>query len=220
MDYLGLISNVVGILGACYGIFSFFYYRKIKFYMFVSKFFKFTKTTEITLSYRYIGESDINFNSIKELLKKENYAVMNANTNNIIINMNDFIIQFKKDDFPTDEYGENSFVRMTLTRTYYKQAKKAIDEFINICEDFNKRNLNNEGTYNLKIIYNNIKNPYLSASTHRIKEEDIKTMILHVDTAFLIDDLNEEVIINKNSLSYTSKSSKNIYKIANDFMIV
>lgn len=45
-------------------------------------------------------------------------------------------------------------------------------------------------------------------------------MILHVDTAFLIDDLNEEVIINKNSLSYTSKSSKNIYKIANDFMIV
>lgn len=220
MDYLGLISNVVGVLGACYGIFSFFYYRKIKFYMFVSKFFKFTKTTEITLSYRYIGESDINFNSIKELLKKENYAVMNANTNNIIINMNDFIIQFKKDDFPTDEYGENSFVRMTLTRTYYKQAKKAIDEFINICEDFNKRNLNNEGTYNLKIIYNNIKNPYLSASTHRIKEEDIKTMILHVDTAFLIDDLNEEVIINKNSLSYTSKSSKNIYKIANDFMIV
>lgn len=220
MDYLGLISNVVGVLGACYGIFSFFYYRKIKFYMFVSKFFKFTKTTEITLSYRYIGESDINFNGIKELLKKENYAVMNANTNNIIINMNDFIIQFKKDDFPTDEYGENSFVRMTLTRTYYKQAKKAIDEFINICEDFNKRNLNNEGTYNLKIIYNNIKNPYLSASTHRIKEEDIKNMILHVDTAFLIDDLNEEVIINKNSLSYTSKSSKNIYKIANDFMIV
>ncbi|UOC12380.1 hypothetical protein [Staphylococcus agnetis] len=220
MDYLGLISNVVGVLGACYGIFSFFYYRKIKFYMFVSKFFKFTKTTEITLSYRYIGKSDINFNSIKELLKKENYTVMNANTNNIIINMNDFIIQFKKDDFPTDEYGENSFVRMTLTRTYYKQAKKAIDEFINICEDFNKRNLNNEGTYNLKIIYNNIKNPYLSASTHRIKEEDIKTMILHVDTAFLIDDLNEEVIINKNSLSYTSKSSKNIYKIANDFMIV
>lgn len=220
MDYLGLINNVVGVLGACYGIFSFFYYRKIKFYMFVSKFFKFTKTTEITLSYRYIGESDINFNSIKELLKKENYAVMNANTNNIIINMNDFIIQFKKDDFPTDEYGENSFVRMTLTRTYYKQAKKAIDEFINICEDFNKRNLNNEGTYNLKIIYNNIKNPYLSASTHRIKEEDIKTMILNVDTAFLIDDLNEEVIINKNSLSYTSKSSKNIYKIANDFMIV
>lgn len=220
MDYLGLISNVVGVLGACYGVFSFFYYRKIKFYMFVSKFFKFTKTTEITLIYRYIGESDITFNGIKEYLKKENYVVMNANTNNIIINMNDFIIQFKKDDFPTDEYGENSFIRMTLTRTYYKQAKKAIDEFINICEDFNKRNLNNEGTYNLKIIYNNIKNPYLSASTHRIKEEDIKNMILHVDTAFLIDDLNEEVIINKNSLSYTSKSSKNIYKIANDFMIV
>lgn len=37
-------------------------------------------------------------------------------------------------------------------------------------------------------------------------------MILHVDTAFLIDDLNEEVIINKNSLSYTSKSSKKYIK--------
>lgn len=191
--------------------------------MFISKIFKFTKTTEINLSYRYSGKENITFKNIKELLKRENYTVMNANTNNIIINMNDFIIQFKKDDFPTEEYGENSFISMTLTRTYYKQAKKAIDKFISICDNYNSLNhlnSNDMGIYNLKINYNNVKNPYLSASTHRITEENIKSMILCVDTSFLVDDLNEEVIINKNSLSYTSKSSKNIYKIANDFMII
>ncbi len=45
-------------------------------------------------------------------------------------------------------------------------------------------------------------------------------MILYVDASFLVDGLNEEVVINKKSLSYSSKSSKNIYKIANDFMII
>ncbi|HDG8485710.1 TPA: hypothetical protein PBS59_000484 [Staphylococcus aureus] len=220
MDYLGLISNMLGIGGAVYGIGSFLYYRKIKFYMFISKIFKFNKTTEITLKYRCISESNITLKNIKEILKKESYTVMNANTNNIIINMNDFIIQFKKDDFPTDEYGENAFISMTLTRTYYKQAKKAIDKFMNICEDFNTINLKDKGIYTLKVFYNNIKNPYLSTSTHRIKEENIKKMILYVDASFLVDGLNEEVVINKKSLSYSSKSSKNIYKIANDFMII
>ncbi|HIH7665924.1 TPA: hypothetical protein ACYSTD_002527, partial [Staphylococcus aureus] len=102
----------------------------------------------------------------------------------------------------------------------YKQAKKAIDKFMNICEDFNTVNLEDKGTYTLKVFYNNIKNPYLSTSTHRIKEENIKNMILYVDASFLVDGLNEEVVINKKSLSYSSKSSKNIYKIANDFMII
>ncbi|HCZ7226521.1 TPA: hypothetical protein O3837_002376 [Staphylococcus aureus] len=212
MDYLGLISNMLGIGGAVYGIGSFLYYRKIKFYMFISKIFKFNKTTEITLNYRCISESNITLKNIKEILKKESYTVMNANTNNIIINMNDFIIQFKKDDFPTDEYGENAFISMTLTRTYYKQAKKAIDKFMNICEDFNTVNLEDKGTYTLKVFYNNIKNPYLSTSTHRIKEENIKNMILYVN---LIEFYNEW---NNKKIKFKKKTEKRINKNRNSFL--
>lgn len=220
MNYLSNIDTILGILGIMYGIFSFFYFRKIKFYMFVSRIFKFNKTTEISVSYRFINSENITLKTIQNIFQDEKFSVMNGNTNNIIINMNDFIVQFHKDDFPVEEYGENGFIRMTLTRTYYKQAKKSIDKFINICEKYQKNRFLNDGTYNLKINYNNVKNPYLSASAHRIKEENIKNLILNVDTKFLIDDLNEEVIINKNSLSYTSRSSKNIYKIASDFMII
>lgn len=220
MDVLSNIDTILGILGVLFGIFSFLYYRKLKFYMFVSKIFKFNKTTEITVNNRFSIQNKITLKSVQGLLKDENFTIMNANDNNLIINMNDFIVEFKKDDFPVEDYGENAIIKMTMTRTYYKQAKNSIDKFLNLCEDFHGKYSINSSIYNLKINYNNVKNPYLSSSAHRINEENIKNLIMKVSTAFLVDDLNEEVLINKNSLSYSSKSSKNIYKIANDFMIV
>lgn len=220
MDILSNIDTIFGVLGVVFGVFSFLYYRKIKFYMFVSKIFKFHKTTEITVSNKFSTENKITLKSIRSLLKSENFTIMNANDNNIIINMNDFIVEFKKDDFPIEDYGENSIIKMTMTRTYYRQARNSIDKFINLCECFHDDNAIENSIYNLKINYHNIKNPYLSFSAHRINEKNIKNLIMKVDTAFLVDGLNEEVFINKESLSYSSKSSKNIYKIANDFMII
>ncbi|MDW4477314.1 MAG: hypothetical protein ACTIJD_11735 [Staphylococcus saprophyticus] len=220
MVFLSNLDVIIGICGFLYGIFTFFYYKKIKFYMFISRIFKFNKTIEINMSYQFVAMEDIKLNDLKGILKDEKYKIMNANNNNIILNMNDFIIQFKKDDFPPEEYNNNAVISMAITKTYYKQAKQSIDRFINLCENYQEKKLSNKGLYNLTINYSNVKNPYLSASAHRIDEENIKNLIIKVDTSFLVNDLNENVIINKDKLSYTSKSSKNIYKIAREFMII
>ncbi|WRM95380.1 hypothetical protein UM772_06935 [Staphylococcus aureus] len=65
----------------------------------------------------------------------------------------------------------------------------------------------------MKVFYNNIKNPYLSTSTHRIKEENIKNMILYVDASFLVDGLNEEVVINKKVYLIQAKVQKTYIKL-------
>lgn len=220
MDFLSNMDVIFGLLGTLFGVLSFFYYRKIRFYMFVSKILKFNKTTKINVKYLFTTPKTLDLKSIKKSLGNDKFKIMNGNKNNVILEMDDFIIHFHKDDFPEDDFGNNASITMNVTKTYYKQAKKSIDKFISICECFESNMEMSDKKFNLSIDYTSVKNPYLSPSVHRIDEEYIKNLILKVNTSFLINDLDEEVIITKNKLSYTTKNSKNLYQIANEFMVI
>ncbi|WP_373446085.1 hypothetical protein [Salinicoccus bachuensis] len=222
MELIGYISSVFGILGTAYGLFQHFYHNQIKFYFFITKLFNRKKAVKFSvLSRATIDELDI-----KSLAKsvRDNYTEskkVNSSNNSITINMGDFIASINFDDFPADEFGENFSIECFVTTTNYKNAINTVDDYIDFCK-FIKNKLNIDSfMYTLTIDYSKVKNPYLSADIGALKSGYIKKLLCVIDTNFISENnINDEVIISKNKLNFTSKNDIQVYKVAEKFMIV
>lgn len=222
MELYNLIASSIGILGAVYGIYVHLYHNQIKFYFFVTKLFNRKKAVKFSVFSKATIE-ELDTKSLAKVIR-DNYndsQKLSSSDNSLTLNMGDFIASIKFDDFPIEDFGENFSVECFVTTTSYKNATKTIDDFLDFCK-FIKEELSIESwDYTLIIDYSKVKNPYLSSDIGAIKEGYIKKLLCVIDTNFISgNNINDEVTISKNKLSFTSKNELQIYKVAEKFMIV
>lgn len=226
-DIYDLIDGYLAIALFAWSILQFFYYNKLKVYIFISKFFRKWRDTEweLTFSCNIDKNTDL-FKKVEEVIK-EMYKVkkikkeMNL-SNSKIYSLENFLFKVSYDDF--DKNVKEIFIEIPKLKTTYSHAKELLDEIDTLFKKISTKLKSDEEVYTINIRFKNTKNPFLGFMIQRLGKESIKSFMCEIDVNNFMgnssDFYNQKATIYKNYLNITQRSFVDLKEIASSLLLL
>ncbi|MGH2078775.1 hypothetical protein [Aerococcus urinaeequi] len=217
--YLGDLLNVVGFFGLIITILNWFYTHKIKFYVVINKLFSINKTVRFDLVILSTNKS----NKINEIL--ENFRLKTSHSLKMISKSKNKI-DFSYEDLRVSiEYNSRSFdefdtiVSIESPKATYNESLKRIKSIGKIISLLEKEELLTNVNFQFKTYFNK-NNPFVGQTLSNVKIGEIKRfmMILSFSDEGKFSDIDNDIQINLNEISYVDNEYVNIVEVA-DFVL-
>ncbi|WP_407140894.1 hypothetical protein [Marinilactibacillus psychrotolerans] len=221
MDILENILTITGIVGLIYGIGSWFYYHKIKFYLFVNKLMSSRREIQFDLTTSFRKIDTLDFKEIENILKDEGYILKKQQNlkNSKIYNLGTFLLEVKQMD-AIDEGDQNVIIGVINAAVTYRTALKVITDYKKVTElIFETENINmRESQSSLTLKYGK-SNPFMGRNLASLDKKSIKNFSCQVSFNEIIgnDDPTVEgkdIFIYKESINYTTNNLDNLVNVA------
>lgn len=215
------IMTISGILGLLYGIGSWLYFHKIKFYLFVNKMMSSKREIQFDLTTSFKKIDILNFKRIEEHLKDEGYKLRKQQNlkNSKIYNLGSFLLEVKQVDL-IDEDDKNVTIGVINAAITYKSALKVISDYKKIIEFIfeNEKIIPKESQSSLKLKYGK-SNPFMGRNLANFDKKAIKNFSCQVSFNEIIssDDPTfdgTDIFIYKESVNYTTNNLNDLVNVA------
>lgn len=215
------IMTISGILGLLYGIGSWLYFHKIKFYLFVNKMMSSKREIQFDLTTSFKKIDILNFKRIEEHLKYEGYKLRKQQNlkNSKIYNLGSFLLEVKQVDL-IDEDDKNVTIGVINAAITYKSALKVISDYKKIIEFIfeNEKIIPKESQSSLKLKYGK-SNPFMGRNLANFDKKAIKNFSCQVSFNEIIssDDPTfdgTDIFIYKESVNYTTNNLNDLVNVA------
>lgn len=214
------LQNVFGIIipaiGYIIGIFSFFYYNKLRFFIFINRIFKRKKDVNFNIIFDFDGQFD-NIKEIKEYFKKETsheFKNISSSKRKEVFQLDNLIVKIEKSEFPYEEFVNTIFIKNS--NSTYKMACKNVKTIQLIIKNI----LDNNGIKNKRYCFSsnfNKSNPFINKSITKVGINKIKHFYMILSTSVFTSELDneEDIQINMNQASYVTDDFNDLRDVAN-----
>ena len=221
MNILENILTITGIFGLFYGVGTWFYYHKIKFYLFVNRIMSSRREVQFDLSTSFKKVQELNFEEIEQILKNQGYNLSKQQNlkNSKIYNLGSFLFQVRQVDM-IDEDDKNVIISVINSAVTYKTALKIISDYKKILElIFENENIILVNTQSSLTLKYGEKNPFMGRNLANLDQKSIKNFSCQVSLNNIVgnedptmDDI--DIFIHKESISYTTNNLSNLVNVA------
>lgn len=221
MDILENILTISGTMGLIYGVLSWLYYHKIKFYLFINKLLSSRREIQFDLMTSFKKSELIDFKKIESSFKDigYNYTKIQNLKNSKIYNLGSFLLEVKQTDL-IDEDDRNVVIGVINAAVTYKTAIKVIADYEKIVDlIFEKENINSKKTRSSLTLKYGDNNPFMGRNLANMDNKSIKNFTCQVNFNKIIgnDDPTTEdtdIFIFKESINYTTNNLSNLVNVA------
>lgn len=218
-DVIGNVVNVIGLLSIIYSVLQWFYFHKVRFYIFLNKIFSFKKDVNFEISgfFNFCDDDTLDITALFEETKKyykNNVKKISQTKNKIVFQMDTMIISIIHHDvIEIDEYEYEIFIN--VPNSSYKSAIKNINILDRVFDDLNSGFRIKNKKFTFKSDYSK-KNPFLNPSVTKIGVDKIKSFIMIISATSLeknaLDD--NDIRVGLDSMSYVDTKFSDIKVIA------
>ena len=226
--WLGIISEIFGIISGLNLLFQYFYNRKIGFYLCINKIFLGDREVHFKLS------SSFKFSNSFELFKKfnevlhesqEKYETVVNSKNHKMYNIrNGIILDIQCQDPIDDTDLKDVFIQVIDAGVTLRTGLDIISLFGNLIPKLgNKLNISDQD-YNFQVLYDNRKNPFIGMKLKAFSNDNIKTFQCKLNYYALLPNqykgANKTIDINKSNLSLNDENYTNLSEAAKILLAV
>lgn len=216
--FFGIIIPAIGYI---FGMFSFLYYNKLRFFIVINRIFKRKKDVNFLITFEFDGEVD-NLKEIKEHFKIEtNNEFKNISSSKVkeVFQLDNLVITIGKSEFPDEEYNNAIFINNS--NSTYRMACKNIKSIQSII----KRILDNNRIENKKYCFSSNfhkNNPFINKSITKVGINKIKSFYMILSTSAFTNQLDteEDIQINMNQASYVTDDFNDLRDVANIILAI
>lgn len=224
------ISNIIAILTFSFSVFQWLYFRKIKFYVFVNKYFKKYKEVTLDVSFTYKIPKNIEVFKISEDTIKNIYKLkrvkkeINLN-NHKMYNLDEYFIKIQLDtELNSDELTDELYISIPKLKSTYQSATRIIEELDYLSKELSKALNITDELYSLKIKYKN-KNPFIGFALQHFGKDAVKDFICNVNCGVFMskeDNIlkDKTASIYKNYLNITDNNFTHIRRISQYLLLL
>ncbi|MFR2763271.1 MAG: hypothetical protein ACLTFU_15130 [Enterococcus avium] len=221
MEFLNNISGILGILGTLFGVFSWLYYHKMQFYLFINKLLSSRREVSFDVQTSFSKETPIDFKGLERIFKKHEIDYVRSSNlkNSKIYNLNNFLLEVKQLD-PIDSFDRNVDVRIINAAVTYKSALEILVSYEEIVTDFLEfENAKKDNVSNSFSIKYGKKNPFYGGNLNRVDKKAISKFICTIKLNSLLnkDDptvKNSDLTVYKESINFNSSNVSDLIKVA------
>lgn len=217
MEFLqNLFGIIIPAIGYIFGLFSFFYYNKLRFFILVNRVFKRKKDVNFSITFDFGGKFD-SFKEIKECFRNETkheFKNISSSKNKEVFQIDNLIIKIERSEFPDEEF-DNSVLIKNLNSTYKMACKN-----LKLVQLVVKKMIDNNNIENTRFCFSsnfNKKNPFINKSITKVGVNKIKHFYMILATSVFTDQLenDEDIQINMNQASYVTDDFNDLRDVAN-----
>lgn len=221
MNIFENVLTITGIFGLIYGVGSWFYYHKIKFYLMVNKVMSSRREIQFDLTTSFRKTDILDFKELEKTLKEEGFILKKQQNlkNSKIYNLGNFLFEVKQIDV-IDEFDHNVIIGVINAAVTYKTALKVISDYKKITElIFENTSINSRESQSSLTLKYGENNPFMGRNLANLDRKSIKNFSCQVSFNEIIgnDDPTVEgkdIFIYKESINYTTNNLNNLVNVA------
>lgn len=215
-----ILQNLFGVIipaiGYIIGIFSFFYYNKLSFFIFINRVFKRKKDVNFDIVFDFDGQFD-NLKEIKEHFKKEishEFKNISSSKRKEVFQLDNLIVKIEKSEFPEDDFENTIFIKNS--NSTYKMACKNVKTIQLIIKSILDNNIIKNKKYCFSSNFNK-NNPFINRSITKFGINKIKHFYMILSTSVFTSELDneEDIQVNMNQVSYVTDDFNDLRDVAN-----
>lgn len=222
MEFLQILFGIViPIIGYVVGVFSFFYYNKVRFFICVNRIFKRKKDVNFFITFDFAGEN-YNLKEMKECFRKRTvheFKNISSSQNKEVFQLDNLVIQIEKSEFPDEEFGNTIIIKNS--NSTYKMACQNMKLMQLIIKNILEENEIKKTRYCFSSNFSK-KNPFINKSITKIGVNKIKHFYMIVSTSVFTNQLDseEDIEINMNQASYVTDDFNDLRDVANIILAI
>lgn len=211
-----IFGIIIPVFGYLYGIISYFYYNKLRFFIFINKVFKRKKDVNFSITFDFNGEFE-DLRDLKEYFRKElthEFRNINSSRNKEIFQLENLIVTIERSEFPDEEYQNTIFIKNS--NSTYSLATKNLKLLQKVFNEIMRENSMSTTRFNFKSNFNK-KNPFLNNSVTKVGVDKIKHFFMMISTSAFTSILEDEenIEVNMNQASYVTDDFNDLREVAN-----
>lgn len=220
-NMVGFVSSVFGVISGLYFIYKYFYDHKIKFYLWVNKFFSGRREVQFKLSFAFNYIDKDLFKEFEKIAKsnKLKYTKELNTRNHKMYNFDGVIIDVNQNDILDDKLDDrNTFIRVINAGVTLRTAQDIISMFGKLTMHLpEKIKIENE-MYNFQVIYPENKNPFIGMKLKLMSGNNLLSFNASINASKILENIdtgnNTKINIYKQNISINNKDYLDVSNVA------